>query len=305
MVPKYLGEVVLQRREQLGLSQQMVCEGLCTVMTLSRFEKGLQTPSRDCVVAILQRLGLPDNRYYAQLTKKETQLIILRKEVRACCSRFEQSTGEERQQARVKALEKLGELEHCIKKDDRINRQFILGIQATLGADPSKTRLDLQMEAIYLTSPRFDLNNLSNCLYSTSEMGIINKIAVSYSHNGQHRKSIDIYDQLLKIIQKRMPNHSCLPLMAHNYAQILRLENRLEESLDISELGLQVCIQKGHYYLVPRFLHIKAECYYSMGAIDRSKGLYQSAYYIYEATMDTKNQEILKIEARERLNLVL
>lgn len=305
MTPKHLGKTVLQRREQLGVSQQVVCEGLCTAMTLSRFEKGRQTLSRDCVMAILQRLGLPDDRYYAQLTKKENRLVLLRKDISSCCKQFEQASGEDRQQARKEALDKLDELICCVKKDDRINQQFILGVQATLGADPSKNRLDILMEAIRLTSPRFDLNHLSNCLYSANEVVIINKIAVSYSRNGQHRKAIDIYRQLLALFQERTPNHKYLPLIAHNCAQYLGFENRLEESLEISELGRQLCVQKGQYYLLPRFLHIEATVYHAMGEIDRSKDRYRSAYYIYEATMDKKSQELLRIQAKEQVNLVL
>lgn len=305
MTPKHLGKTVLQRREQLGVSQQVVCEGLCTAMTLSRFEKGRQTLSRDCVMAILQRLGLPDDRYYAQLTKKENRLVLLRKEISSCCKRFEQASGEDRQQARKEALDKLDELICCVKKDDRINQQFILGVQATLGADPSKSRLDILMEAIRLTSPRFDLNHLGNCLYSANEVAIINKIAVSYSRNGQRRKAIDIHRQLLALFQERTPNHKYLPLIAHNCAQCLGLENRFEESLEISELGRQTCIQKGQYHLLPRFLHIEADVYYSMGEIDKSRDRYCSAYYIYEATGNMKNQGILQKEIQERMNLML
>ena len=309
MEPKYLGEVVLHRREQLGLSQQMVCEGLCTVMTLSRFEKGLQTPSRDCVVAILQRLGLPDDRYYARLTKKEIQLIVLRKEVRACCSRFEQASGEERQQARVEALEKLGELEHCVKKSDRINQQFILRIRGTLGtAEGSyslEKRLEILIEAIRLTSPRFTLDEIGNFLYSADEVAVISKIAVTYSRSGHRKKAIDIYGQLLMTIQKWNPNYSYLTLVAYNYAQYLCLESQFKESLEISELGCRACIRQKHYYLLPGFLHIKAECYYSIGEMGKTSELYRAAYYIYGAIANTQAQEILKAEAEERLNLVL
>lgn len=309
MEPKYLGEVVLQRREQLGLSQQAVCEGLCTVMTLSRFEKGLQTPSRDCVVAILQRLGLPDDRYYAQLTKKEIQLITLRKAVLACCGRFEQSSGEERQQARVEALEKLGELERRVKKGDRINRQFILRIrvalEATEGGYSLEKGLETLLEAIRLTSPRFDLDEIGSCLYSADEAAVINKIAVIYSQSGQRKKAIDIYGQLLKMILKWNPNHSYLPLITYNYAQYLGLEGRFKESLEISELGRQTCIRQKHYHLLPGFLQTQAECYYSIGEIGKTAELYRSAYYIYDAVADTKTQEILKADAEERLNLVL
>lgn len=301
----YLGEVVLQRRNHLGLPQEMVCEGLCTPMTLSRFEKGRQTPSRDCVEAILQRLGLPDDRYFAQLTRRETKLIRLRKDVLAAYGRFAQTLGEEQQQALVQTLEKLRNLERCIEKDDHINQQFILGTKVSLEGYPSQKQLEVLMDAIHLTSPRFDLDDLSSCLYSANEVVIISKIAIVYSHCGQRKKAIDIYERLLELIQHRTPNHSYLPLIAYNCARYLAIENRFEEALKFSRLGRQSCIRLGYYYVLPRFLHIEAECHYLMGEISRSKELYRSAFHIYNATLDTGNLELLKMDLKERFNLAL
>ncbi len=304
MKVKYLGEVVRERRKRMGVPQKLVCEGLCTTMTLSRFESGQQTPSRDCVVAILQRLGLPDNRYYAQLTREETQLVLLRKEVLAYCSQFEQTLGDARQKAHMNTLEKLRDLECCIKADDHINQQFILRIKASLGIYPPQKQLEILMEAIRLTSPRFDLEKLSRCLYCTDETILINKIAIRHALCGQRRKTIDILGQLLNLVLKRTPDHSYLPLIAYNYALHLALEKRMEEALEIAELGRQTCIRQGNYCVFPGFLHIEADCYYFMGELDRSQELYRSAYHIYGAVMDTRNQEILKDDAKERFNLM-
>ena len=57
--------------------------------------------------------------------------------------------------------------------------------------------------------------------------------------------------------------------------------------------------------MLPGFLHIAAECYYLKGEISQSAELYRSAYHIYGAVMDTKNQEILKVDAKERFDLTL
>lgn len=57
-----LGEYIRQRRLDLGLTQEQVCAGICESVTLSRFENGKQTPSRNRINAILQRLGLPRAR---------------------------------------------------------------------------------------------------------------------------------------------------------------------------------------------------------------------------------------------------
>ena len=304
MKVKYLGEIVRQRRKMLGISQEQVCEGLCTPMTLSRFESGRQTPSRDCVEAILQRLGLPVNRYYAQLTKPETQLTRLKKEVRACCGQVEQTLGEEQQQARMNALEKLCDLERCVKEDDRISRQFILGMKVILETHPPQKQLEMLMEAIRLTSPRFDPDAIGNCLYCENEVAIINQIAIHYAFCGQSGKAIDVYNQLLKLVQKRTPNHNYLTLIAYNYALHLASEKRWEESLEVSELGRQACIEQGNYSMLPGFLHIEAECYYFMEKLNRSLELYQSAYHIYGAVMDTRNQKVLITDVKERFNLV-
>ena len=266
----YLGEVVRQQRKLLDIPQELVCEGLCTAMTLSRFESGRQTPSHDCVVAILQRLGLPDDRYYAQLTRTETRLTRLRKEARAYYTQFEHTLGEERRQARADALETLCRLERCIKKDDRINQQFILEMRATLEGHPPQKQLEMLMQAIYLTSPRFDLDDLSKCLYCTEEIAIVNKIVITLSCCGQRPRAINIFNPLLKLVQKRISGHSLLTLIAYNFALQLGLDGHLEEALEISELGRQVCIKQGYYYALPRFLHLEGECYYQMGENSKS-----------------------------------
>lgn len=304
MKVKYLGKAVRQRRKEMDVSQGMVCEGLCTAMTLSRFESGQQTPSWDCTVAILQRLGLPDDQICAQLTREETRLVLLRKEVYALCGRFEQSLGEEREQARIQTLEKLRDLERSIKKDDHINQQFIWGMQASLDPHFPRKCLEMLMDAIRLTSPRFDLDKISNCLYCAEEVNIINKIAINYFRCEQHRKAIDIYAQLLKLVLKRTPDHKYLPLIAYNYARYLASEKRLEEALEILELGRNICIRQEHYYLLPKFLHMEAGCSYLTGESARSEEFYRSAYHIYGALTNTKDQETLKAAAKEHLNLV-
>ena len=48
-----------QRRLELGLTQEELCEGICEPITISRMENGRQTPSRNRINALLQRLGLP------------------------------------------------------------------------------------------------------------------------------------------------------------------------------------------------------------------------------------------------------
>ena len=75
----FLGEYIKQRRLDLGLTQEQLCDGICEPMTLSRLENGKQTPSRNRINALLQRLGLPDDRYFALLSKNELEMLFRKK----------------------------------------------------------------------------------------------------------------------------------------------------------------------------------------------------------------------------------
>ncbi len=49
----FLGEVIRQRRLELGLTQERLCEGICEPMTVSRIENWLHVTSTDLVPGVL------------------------------------------------------------------------------------------------------------------------------------------------------------------------------------------------------------------------------------------------------------
>jgi len=99
-----------QRRLELGLTQEELCEGICEPITISRMENGRQTPSRNRINALLQRLGLPDDRYFALLSKREEEIAALQKEIIACSVQRDTAHG----------WELLGQLEQITEPDDHV-----------------------------------------------------------------------------------------------------------------------------------------------------------------------------------------
>lgn len=306
-----LGAYMKERRQALGLTQTEVCEGICETMTLSRLESGSQTPAYNRIVAMLQRLGLPDDRFIALLNKNELETDMLKNEIIACNIQFEEQVGQARQLAFEKGMEKLAELEAILEKDDQITRQFILRSKVILGKPEGGYSLDEQremlLEAIRLTVPRFDLEEIDRSLYSLDEIKIIIQIANVYSLLGQHRKAVDILSQLLKYIQKHCSNltqsASHLPFAAHNYALELALCGRYEEAIEIARLGWNSCVKFAHYQHFPGLIHIMAECYHFLGNDEKALRLFYQAYYIYEAIDNTVNLEQLKASLHEYYDL--
>lgn len=291
----FLGEYIKQRRLDLGLTQEQLCDGICEPVTLSRLENGKQTPSRNRINALLQRLGLPDDRYFALLSKNELEMEALQKEIVAC-----------------NATEKVPEgFEKLADPDDQIAQQFALRSRVLLGRLDGRytplEQIDLLMQAIQLTVPRFDLESIESFLYTRDEITIINQIGLAYSDAGQNKKAAEIYYQLLKYVRKHfketITSIGVLPLVLYNYARVLDLCGRYEEGAALAKEGREACIQYGHYQVLPRCLEIEAECRHFMDDDEISKELYYQSYYLCKVIGYQIGLEVVKKEAKEYLNI--
>lgn len=299
----FLGDYIKQKRLDLGLTQEQLCEGICEPMTLSRLENGKQTPSRNRINALLQRMGLPDDRYFALLSKNELEMEALQKEIVACNVTERVAEG----------FEKLAQFEALAAPDDQIAQQFILSSKVLLGHLDGRymprEQIGMLMQAIRLTVPRFDLENIESFLYTKDEITIINQIGLAYSDDGQNKKAAEIYYQLLRYVRKHfketITSIGMLPLVLYNYARVLDLCGRYEDGADIAQQCRKACVQYGHYQELPRCLEIEAECRHFMGDEETSKELYCQSYYLCKVVEYQVGLEIVKKEAKEYLNLTL
>jgi len=309
----FLGEVIRQRRLELGLTQEELCEGICEPMTISRFENGRQTPSRNRIKALLQRLGLPDDRFFGLLSAKEMQISNIEKEITSCHVRFGRATPEEKNRIREETFSKHRELESVIDKDDTLSRQLILRSKFLLGTENGPYSLDeglfILLEAIRMTSPKFDLDKIGHGLYTENEIKLINNMANCYIRAGRHYDAIDILKPLLRYSQTNMknipPNRAQIPMIAFNYARELEIVKRFDDAIEIAEYVRRICIDYGVYTSLSGVLMILAECHYHLGDHGKSIELYRQAYYLFKIIEDEHNLAIIKAEAKELLGLDL
>ena len=258
----FIGEIIRQKRTELGLKQCQLCEGICEPTTMSRIESGKQMPGLNTLKNLLQRLGLSDERYYALVSKNEMQIADLQTEI-VSANVFKDSQ---------RGLPKIAELEELADPDDHLLHQFILRSKASLGkredgqivAYSLDEKLDMLFKAIRLTVPNFDIDTIEEGLYSIDEVKVINQIATVYSDLEQHEKVISIYDQLLQYIKKHFQNilqsGGLLPLVAFNYARELDLVEHYEQAIEIGQLGWQSCTQCGQYRMLAPTIALIAEC---------------------------------------------
>ncbi len=306
-----LGTYIRKRREELGISQEELCEGFCSVPNLSRIENNQQDPSRSLTKNLLERLGLPRDKFTAFWGQKDITVGALMREINNDVVRHRRAPEEERPKVREQIREKLAELEEITAPDDKIAQQFLLAQKALLGESSGpysfEKKLAIQMEAIRLTCPGFDPEDFRRGHYSENEALLINQIATTYSAAGQKSRAIDIDRQLLWYIEKYFKELAgyagTFCLVAHNFAIYLGAEKRYAEAIEIAEKGRKTCIYYGDYQFLPGFLAVQAECSFFLGREEQSKELYLQAYYLYKAFEDRCNRDIMRQEMQERLGI--
>jgi transcriptional regulator with XRE-family HTH domain len=304
-----LGEYIRRERLRQGITQEQLCEGICEPITISRMENGKQTPSYERIRAFLHRLGLPDDRYFALLSPTEMEIRTLQNEIRADMIRFYRAMPEDKPVIRSEGLKKLKKLEDLAGSDERIIRQYILSIKVIFGKPNSpyspEEKLNILLEALRITVPNLDLEEINLSLYTLDETSLLNQIAAAYAEMGQPKKAIDIYRQLLKYVQKHYSEMSRyagkLALIAHNYTRELFLVGRYDDAIEIAELGWKACTEYGHYQFLPGLLDLIGGCYFYKGEQEKCKEHYRCAYYIYKAIGNDSDRLRLETDAKQRL----
>ena len=301
----FIGEVIKRKRKELRLTQEELCEGICEPSTISRIESGKQVPAKNKLDALLQRLDLPGDRYYALLSKNELEISNLQSQIISC----NVSNNKQEEQQCLKKLEEI------VSEDDHLVRQFILRSKIAFGyLDGENLRPytyeekeKVLFEALYLTVPKFDIDEINNNFYTVEEIKIINQIALNYSDAGQNKTAIDIYHQLLKYIKKHLMNlkesNGLLILIAYNYSRRLYFEKRYEESIDIANLGLEASRQERCFSCLGGLLSVLGHALYVEGKLEESKKHLLQSFYIYTIMRDNINIKLAKENLKEFFNI--
>lgn len=312
MSEAFIGSFIRQRREDLGLSQYQLCEGICGLTTMSRLECGSQTPSRNVVNALLQRLGLPSDRYLTLLNRNEIEINALKDDIQAKQILHQHAIGPEKDNIRFAALGEIAQLEKLCPIDDNLTKQYILYHRTILGHEdgswysPEK-RLAMLLNAIRLTVPRFEVSEINSFIYCMDEVKIINSIAHACEDLGEMQTALTIFKQLVQYIQSHFQDilntRGELPMIAHNYARALNLCGQNTEALKAIETAHQACIKYRNYQMLPRILHTKAIIYHDLGNHEQGKRLYYQAYHVCMAIDDHRDLSLLCADANEQYGI--
>jgi len=297
MQEKFIGEIIREKRKELHLTQAQLCEGICEPPTLSRIENKKQTPTRNILNALLQRLGMSDERFYAAITVDEMEINRLFIEITSYNVQFAKAAVNEKADIKRILQQKQKELQNIIEDDDVISLQFLTRSQVLISDCSSAEKIKKLLWAMQLTHPSFDLESIRDGLYSFDEVQLINHIAVIYSEEKESKKAIKIWNDLSRNIENRfdsiMPARAQKDLIYFGLARELLVVGDYRKASHYAEEGRETAINYGIYQHLPGFIIILAECEHQFDNIAKSKELFKEAYYLCRAIGDKANEKII------------
>ena len=178
-----MSDVLRKRRMMLGLTQEELCEGICSVKSLRRAEKGQTDMQMETVRKILNRLGLSGQMQWGRLITNDRDVIKYADKLIECMNNRDF----------VMANKQLQKLKLKASIDIPQNKQFFMERQALLdlnqGRISKKEFVEREKEALRCTLPIENLLKHEN-VYLTEREAICIRNGWKWMEEKEKRETI-------------------------------------------------------------------------------------------------------------------
>ena len=288
-----IGEVIRKQRNLLGISQEELANGICSVSTLSRIENGERVPNKANFDALMQRMGQSGEMYDVYIGDNDFEIHEKKFYIRQAvmCGSSEN--------ARIL----LEGLKAIVQNNDTLTIQFIEYMEVLIESAEIKTEAEIKRleTALKMTVPEYGNIKLCNCLLTFDDITIINNIANAYGNINNYRKAINLFYELKEYIDTRYINSEEImrtyPLLLSNLSKWLGLEGRYAECIEICDLGVKLSSESGRSKLLGKLLYNKAWCIVKRGNIENEHELARTllqAYYVVTIMNDSATAQKIK-----------
>lgn len=235
-----LGSVIKNRREELGLTQEDLADGICSVPTLSRIENGERMPTKNHFEMLMQRLGYSSMSIDFYTDKKDFYIHEEKFKIRQTFVAKQFSV----------AKKHLSRLTEMVTSPGPNDLQFMFLYETLLNPDSYSIsqKLERYEQALLLTCPKYQMCHLPHVL-SYEEIVLLNNIAICHDISGNCDSAISIWSTLKEYYQTHVVSSEealrTEPMILYNFSKCLGLSKRYDECIEICDLGIRIARTTG------------------------------------------------------------
>lgn len=233
-----LGDIIRMTRKSLSITQEQLCDGICSAETLSRIEHGNQNPSKDVYELLMGRMGRIRERAYSLLSISNYRVLEKMRLFENLIRSFDYTQADK----------VLGEIKPILG-NSTLDRQFLIRAESVvnyrLKRISSEEYLKGFEKAISLTIPKYGSVSLANWPLNYNEASLLMNIAIAYAEKEDYDKAIEILEEAYHAMgQSYMEEKQRVFIqvtMANNLSKWYGLISRHEKAIEIAGEGIVLC----------------------------------------------------------------
>lgn len=190
-----INENIKFTRESLGMTQEELCDGVCSTETLSRIETGKHTPNRTTYKKLMEKMGKNGEKYLSFICSEDIHVHLEKEKIDNLMKIY---NYEELDQI-------LPEFEKKLNTNNIVNKQYILKLHAM--TDYRLHRIDIieqqkqLITALRCTIPSYQEGTVPQKLFTREEIVLLCNIAVTYYENNDFDTALSMLFKLENYFQ--------------------------------------------------------------------------------------------------------
>lgn len=248
-----LGPIIRNRRIELGLSQEDLADGICSVPTLSRIENGERMPTKNHFEMLMQRLGYSAMSLDFFTDKQDFLIHELKFKIRQAYVAKDL----------LLTNRLLGEYEKLISSESNIDQQFRMLYHTLLNLEQYSKEEELALfeSALRLTCPAYGSGRIPHVL-SYEEIILLNNIAICFVALKTHHQAIAILRTLKTYYDTHVINLEealrTQPMVLYNLSKALGMVGYYDECLEICDECIHLAKKTSHCTYLGEVLYNRA-----------------------------------------------
>lgn len=235
-----IGDVIKRNREFLHMTQEKLCEGICSVQTLSRIENGKQNAGKDVYKCLMERMGKETERAYTMISGDDFRVLEYARAYENSVSKFEYENAD-------RILKKL----EILADDSPTSRQYVMQGRAIIDwgmkrISPQEGRNQL-WAALELTIENPRQQDYIKYPLREIEVSILYNIANTYFDEGEIEKAIAMVEILYEGIgsgyRVSEKNWTLEPMLLDNLANMYGELGEHRKAIELTRQGIDICRQ--------------------------------------------------------------
>lgn len=296
----HFGELLRDIRTSKGMTLEQLSDGICSVLQLSRIEKGDSTASLFILHNFSKKLNIDLQEYNRVFF---TSGNFKAYNIRSSISQLIKNKNLIGLRNFINYVEGLDEFKHGE------NKQYILYSKALctsyLDSDYFKS-IDYCLEGLKIEDKDFKVSNIKDKVYSSVGLTMINLISVNYDKLGQTDLSFALSESLFTILENQIftenfARYNSLDFekklyqsLGNNLSFFYMNKNQYTKSLEYINKSIAFSIEQSYMRFLPELLLQKSKLLFKMNMMYESYDLYKICLSFYKVLRN--KDEIKKLE---------